>query len=149
MGIDVAAVEERIRKTPVPKVKKVALAYSGGLDSALCLQLLRDKYKVKEIVAITVDVGQGEAEVEMSMKKARAFDIEPLMIDVQKEFTEEWMAKAIKANSDYLGYPVSTSMTRQLIARKVAEVAVEQGCDALMEGSTGKGNDQYRMHNVF
>ena len=149
MGIDVAAVEKRIEETPVPKVKKVALAYSGGLDSALCLQLLRDKYKVKEVVAVTVDVGQGEAEIEMSRKKAEAFGIEPVMVDVREEFTEQWMARAIRANSDYLGYPVSTSMTRQLIARKVAEVALERGCDALMEGSTGKGNDQYRMHNVF
>ena len=56
---------------------------------------------------------------------------------------------AIKANSNYGGYPVSTSMTRQLIARKVAEQAVKMGCDALIEGSSGKGNDQYRMHNVF
>ncbi|MBV9228395.1 MAG: argininosuccinate synthase, partial [Chloroflexi bacterium] len=65
------------------------------------------------------------------------------------EFTKNWLTKAIQANSDYNGYPVSTSMTRQLIAAKVAQKAVELGCDALMEGSSGKGNDQYRMHNVF
>jgi argininosuccinate synthase len=59
------------------------------------------------------------------------------------------MAKAIRANSDYNGYPVSTSMTRQLVAKVVAEEAVRQGCDSIMEGSSGKGNDQYRMHNVF
>jgi len=73
----------------------------------------------------------------------------PITIDVRQEFTEHWLSKAIQANSDYNGYPVSTSMTRQLIAARVAQKALELGCDALMEGSSGKGNDQYRMHNVF
>ena len=147
--MDVKAIEKKIADTPVPKVKKVALAYSGGLDSSLCIKLLQDKYKVEEIILITVDVGQGEEEIKIGNDKAEALGRKPILIDARKEFTEEWMAKAIQANSDYLGYPVSTSMTRQLIARKVAEMAVENGCDALMEGSTGKGNDQYRMHNVF
>lgn len=147
--MDVKAIEKKIADTPVPKVKKVALAYSGGLDSSLCIKLLQDKYKAEEIILITVDVGQGEEEIKIGNDKANALGREPILIDARKEFTEEWMAKAIQANSDYLGYPVSTSMTRQLIARKVAEMAVEKGCDALMEGSTGKGNDQYRMHNVF
>jgi argininosuccinate synthase len=75
--------------------------------------------------------------------------ISPLIIDAKQEFTEQWLSKAIQANSDYNGYPVSTSMTRQLIAAHVAQKALELGCDALMEGSSGKGNDQYRMHNVF
>ncbi len=147
--MDVKAVERRIEETPTPEVKKVALAYSGGLDSSLCLKLLRDKYKAKETIPVTVDVGQGEEEIKIGREKAKLFNLEPVMVDVREEFTERWMAKAIQANSDYLGYPVSTSMTRQLIARKVAEVALERGCDAIMEGSTGKGNDQYRMHNVF
>ena len=80
---------------------------------------------------------------------AEVLKIDPILIDAKDEFTEEWMSRAIMANSDYLGYPVSTSMTRQLIAREVAMKAVEMGADALVEGSTGKGNDQYRMHNVF
>ena len=149
MKVNVEEVERKIEETEVPKVNKVALAYSGGLDSSLCLKLLRDKYKVEETIAVTVDVGQGEKEMEIGREKAKLFNLKPIEIDARDEFTEEWMAKAIRANSDYLGYPVSTSMTRQLIARKVAEVALEKGCDAIMEGSTGKGNDQYRMHNVF
>ena len=75
--------------------------------------------------------------------------VEPILVDAREEFTTEWLPKAIRANSDYNGYPVSTSMTRQLVARIVAQEAVKRGCDAVMEGSTGKGNDQYRMHNVF
>ena len=71
------------------------------------------------------------------------------MIDAKQEFSSVWLAKAIQANSDYNGYPVSTSMTRQLVAKIVALEAKQLGCDAILEGSTGKGNDQYRMHNVF
>ena len=135
--------------TDVPKVSVAILAYSGGLDSSLAVELLRRKYKAEKIVPITVDVGQGEEEIQLGFDRAKILGIDPILIDARDEFTEEWMAKALMANSDYMGYPVSTSMTRQLIARKVAEKAVEVGADALVEGSTGKGNDQYRMHNVF
>jgi len=149
--MDAKEIEAKVFATPVPQVTRVALAYSGGLDSSLCIELLRRVYKVKDknIVAITCDVGQGAEEVAVGKAKAKALGIKPIMIDVRKDFTENWLAKAIRANSDYEGYPVSTSMTRQLVAREVALKAVEMGCDALMEGSTGKGNDQYRMHNTF
>jgi argininosuccinate synthase len=139
----------KVEATSVPEVKKAAIAYSGGLDSSLGIELLRRVYQADEIVAITVDVGQGQEEIEEGRRKAKALDIQPIEIDATEEFTEQWLAKAIQANSDYNGYPVSTSMTRQLIARIVAQQAVKQGCDAVMEGSSGKGNDQYRMHNVF
>ena len=140
---------KKVAETDVPKIDIAILAYSGGLDSSLAVELLRRKYKAEKIVPITVDVGQGEEEIELGFDRAKVLNIDPILIDARDEFTEEWMAKAIMANSDYMGYPVSTSMTRQLIARKVAEKAVEVGADALVEGSTGKGNDQYRMHNVF
>jgi len=140
---------KKVEETEVPEVNVAALAYSGGLDSSLCVELLRRKYKAKKIIPIMVDVGQGEEEIKTGLDKAKVLKVEPILINAKDEFTEEWMAKAIMANSDYMGYPVSTSMTRQLIARKVAEKAVELGADALVEGSTGKGNDQYRMHNVF
>jgi argininosuccinate synthase len=140
---------KKIEKTETPKVSKVAVAYSGGLDSSLAIELLRRKYKAKKILPITIDIGQGEEEVLESRRKAKILKIKPLFFDLRKEFTEVWIARAIQANSDYLGYPVSTSMTRQIVARKAAEVAREEGCDAILEGSSGKGNDQYRMHNVF
>ncbi len=140
---------KKIEKTEVPKVNYVGVAYSGGLDSSLAIELLRRKYKAKKILAITIDVGQGEEEVLEARRKAEALKIKPLFFDLRKQFTEVWIARAIQANSDYLGYPVSTSMTRQIVARKVAEVALAKGCDAILEGSSGKGNDQYRMHNVF
>jgi len=147
--MDLRKILKKIQKTKTAKVDKVAVAYSGGLDSSLAIELLRRKYKAKKILPITIDVGQGEEEVLEGKRKAKALKIKPLFFDLRKEFTEVWIARAIQANSDYLGYPVSTSMTRQVVARKVAEVALANGCDAILEGSSGKGNDQYRMHNVF
>ena len=140
---------KKLDAVETPKLKKVALAYSGGLDSSLGVELLRRQYRVRQIVPITVDVGQGKEEIEESLAKAKALNIRPIMIDARREFTEQWISLAIRANSDYNGYPVSTSMTRQLVARIVALEAAKRGCDGIMEGSTGKGNDQYRMHNVF
>jgi len=141
------------------KVKKVALAYSGGLDSALCIklfldsalakELVGDAYGAEEVLPVTVDVGLDEQELNECKTKAELLNVSWTYIDAREEFANEWVSKAIRANSNYEGYPVSTSMTRQLIAQKVAEFALKNGCDALAEGSTGKGNDQYRMHNVF
>jgi len=139
----------KIESVEVPQGKHIALAYSGGLDSTLCVKLSAEKYHARQLTAITVVVGQGEQEMQESTERAAKLGIQPLVIDAKQEFTEQWLSKAIRANSDYNGYPVSTSMTRQLIASKIAIKALELGCDALMEGSTGKGNDQYRMHNVF
>ena len=147
--MNIQEILKKIEKTETPKVNKVAVAYSGGLDSSLAIELLRRKYKAKQILPITIDIGQGEEEVLESRRKAKILKIKPLFFDLRKEFTEVWIARAIQANSDYLGYPVSTSMTRQIVARKAAEVAGKEGCDAILEGSSGKGNDQYRMHNVF
>jgi argininosuccinate synthase len=140
---------EKIDATPVKTAKKVALAYSGGLDSSLCAVLAQEKYQVEDLFPITVDVGQGQDEVDAAIQKAKVLGITPIVLDAKQEFAELWLSKAIKANSNYQGYPVSTSMTRQLIAAKIASLALKLGCDAIMEGSSGKGNDQYRMHNVF
>lgn len=140
---------QKLDKTTVPQGKRIALAFSGGLDSSLCVVLAREKYHASALYAITVDVGQGDDEIAQSYEKASKLNITPTLIDARNEFATEWLTKAIQANSDYNGYPVSTSMTRQLIAAKIAQAAVQLGADALMEGSSGKGNDQYRMHNVF
>ena len=140
---------QKIENTQVAGARRVALAYSGGLDSSLCAVLAREKYQVEALYPITVDVGQGDDEMQAALDKARVLNLSPIVIDAREEFATEWLTRAIQANSSYEGYPVSTSMTRQLIARKIALKALELGCDAIMEGSSGKGNDQYRMHNVF
>jgi argininosuccinate synthase len=147
--IDANKVWAKVEASPAPEVNKACVAFSGGLDSSLGIELLRRKYMAKEIVAINVDVGQGAQEQAECAEKAKILKLEPVYLDAKKEFVDEWLTKAIRANSDYFGYPVSTSMTRQLIARVVGTRAAELGCDAILEGSTGKGNDQYRMHNVF
>ena len=146
---DWKSVWKKVQATEVQKVKKCAIAFSGGLDSSLGIELLRRKYKVKQIVTINIDVGQGDAEQEEMMAKAKVLKVKPIIIDAKQEFAKEWLPRAIYANSDYNGYPVSTSMTRQLVARIVALEARKLGCDSILEGSTGKGNDQYRMNNVF
>ena len=140
---------QKIASVDVPQGNTIAIAYSGGLDSTLCVKLSEEKYLSKKIIPISVDVGQGQEEIQQSIGRAEKLGITPIILDAKQEFTQNWLTKAIQANSDYNGYPVSTSMTRQLIAAKVALKALELGCDALMEGSSGKGNDQYRMHNVF
>jgi argininosuccinate synthase len=140
---------DKVGAASVPEPGRVALAFSGGLDSSLCVVLLREKYRAREVVPIHVDVGQGSDELAATRTKAAILGIEPIIIDAREEFADQWLRRAVMANSDYLGYPVATSMTRQLIARKVAEEALSLECDALAEGSSGKGNDQYRMHNVF
>ncbi|MCK4851244.1 MAG: argininosuccinate synthase, partial [Phycisphaerae bacterium] len=142
-------IEKKVLNQQVASVSKVAVAYSGGLDSSLAIEFLRRVYKAEKIVPITIDVGQGQEEIDLGNAKAKQLGIQPIIIDAKEEFSTQWLTKAIRANSDYNGYPVSTSMTRQLVARIVALEARKQGCDAVLEGSTGKGNDQYRMHNVF
>jgi argininosuccinate synthase len=139
----------KVEETPVPPVRKLALAFAGGLDSTLCALLAQRKYGAEEVVPILVDIGQGREELQEARDKATQLGLTPVVIDVQDEFSGIWLKKAIRANVDYNGYPCSTSLARQLIAAVVAQHAVEIGCDALMEGSTGKGNDQFRMHNVF
>lgn len=147
--MSISEILEKIHHIPIQKGQKVAVAFSGGLDSSLAIPLLRQIYDAKEIIPITIDIGQGEEEIKEVHDKSLVLGIQPLIIDAKKEFSNEWLSKAIQANSDYNGYPVSTSMTRQLVARIIALKAKELGCDAILEGSTGKGNDQYRMHNVF
>jgi len=121
-----SAIEQALHKidtVDVSQGKHIALAYSGGLDSTLCVKLSQLKYHARKLTAITVDVGQGEAEIGESSERAKKLGISPLVIDARQEFTEQWLSKAIQANSDYNGYPVSTSMTRQLIAAHVAQKA--------------------------
>lgn len=139
----------KVETTDVPQVRKLALAFAGGLDSTLCALLATRKYGAEEIVPLLVNIGQGADEVRVAREKAAALGLTLTVLDVQDEFSGIWLKKAIRANVDYNGYPCSTSLARQLISAVVAQKAVELGCDALMEGSTGKGNDQFRMHNVF
>ncbi len=126
-------------------VKKVALAYSGGLDTSVILQWLRDTYHC-EVVTFTADIGQGE-EVEPARAKALAMGIKEIYIDdLTEEFARDFVFPMFRANTIYEGeYLLGTSIARPLIAKRLIEIVNETGCDAICHGATGKGNDQVRF----
>ncbi|MBA1149134.1 argininosuccinate synthase [Ectothiorhodospiraceae bacterium WFHF3C12] len=126
-------------------VKKVVLAYSGGLDTSVILQWLRDTYNC-EVVTFTADLGQGE-ELEPARKKAQDFGVREIYIDdLREEFVRDFVFPMFRANTIYEGeYLLGTSIARPLIAKRQIEIARETGADAVCHGATGKGNDQVRF----
>lgn len=129
------------------EVKKVVLAYSGGLDTSVILKWLQDEYKC-EVVTFTADIGQGE-EVEPARAKAISLGIKPENIyieDLREEFVRDYVFPMFRANAIYEGeYLLGTSIARPLIAKRQAEIARSTGADAVSHGATGKGNDQVRF----
>ncbi len=126
-------------------IKKVVLAYSGGLDTSIILKWLQDVYDC-EVVTFTADIGQGE-EVEPARAKAEALGIREIYIeDLREEFARDYVFPMFRANAVYEGeYLLGTSIARPLIARRLVEIAAETGADAISHGATGKGNDQVRF----
>jgi argininosuccinate synthase len=129
------------------EVKKVVLAYSGGLDTSIILKWLQDEYNA-EVVTFTADLGQGE-EVEPAREKALACGIKPeniFILDIKEEFVKDYVFPMFRANAIYEGeYLLGTSIARPLIAQKQIEIAQQTGADAVSHGATGKGNDQVRF----
>ena len=129
--------------------EKVLLAFSGGLDTSVCVKLLEEKYDV-EVITACVDVGQGEEEMEKAKNSAANIGgLKHYNIDAKEEFANEYIARGIKANAEYEGYPLSTAFARPLIAQKLIEVAEKEGATAIAHGCTGKGNDQFRFEAVI
>ena len=126
-------------------IKKVVLAYSGGLDTSVIVRWLQDHYGC-EIVTFTADLGQGE-EVEPARAKAQAMGIKDIFIeDLREEFVRDFVFPMFRANTIYEGeYLLGTSIARPLIAKRLVEIANEVGADAISHGATGKGNDQVRF----
>ena len=128
-------------------VKKVVLAYSGGLDTSIILKWLQDEYKA-EVITFTADLGQGE-EVEPARAKAIACGIKPenvFILDIKEEFVKDYVFPMFRANAIYEGeYLLGTSIARPLIAKKLIDIANQTGADAVSHGATGKGNDQVRF----
>ncbi|MBE9540113.1 MAG: argininosuccinate synthase [Proteobacteria bacterium] len=126
-------------------VKKVVLAYSGGLDTSVIVRWLQDTYNC-EVVTFTADIGQGE-EVEPARAKAEALGIKEIYIDdLREEFVRDFVFPMFRANTIYEGeYLLGTSIARPLIAKRLIEIARETGADAISHGATGKGNDQVRF----
>ena len=126
-------------------IKKVVLAYSGGLDTSIILKWLQDTYGC-EVVTFTADIGQGE-EVEPARAKARAMGVKEIYIeDLKEEYARDFVFPMFRANTIYEGeYLLGTSIARPLIAKRLVEIANETGADAISHGATGKGNDQVRF----
>jgi argininosuccinate synthase len=126
-------------------VKKVVLAYSGGLDTSVIVRWLQDTYKT-EVVTFTADIGQGE-ELEPAREKAKALGVKQIYIDdLREEFVRDFVFPMFRANTIYEGeYLLGTSIARPLIAKRLIEIANETGADAISHGATGKGNDQVRF----
>ncbi len=126
-------------------IKKVVLAYSGGLDTSVILRWLQDTYHC-EVVTFTADLGQGE-EVEPARAKAEMMGIKEIYIeDLREEFVRDYVFPMFRANALYEGtYLLGTSIARPLIAKRQIEIAAEVGADAVSHGATGKGNDQVRF----
>lgn len=127
------------------KIKKVVLAYSGGLDTSIILKWLQDEYNC-EVVTFTADIGQGE-EVEPAREKAKAAGVTEIYIDdLREEFARDFVFPMFRANTIYEGeYLLGTSIARPLISKRQIEIANETGADAVSHGATGKGNDQVRF----
>jgi argininosuccinate synthase len=126
-------------------VKKVVLAYSGGLDTSVILKWLEDEYDC-EVVTFTADIGQGE-EVEPARAKAEKYGVREIYIEnLQEEFVRDFVYPMFRANTIYEGeYLLGTSIARPLIAKRLVEIARETGADTVSHGATGKGNDQVRF----
>src|SRR5918911_2461642 len=126
-------------------VKKVVLAYSGGLDTSVILRWLQETYRC-EVVTFTADLGQGE-ELEPARKKAELLGIKEVFVeDLREEFVRDFVFPMFRANALYEGvYLLGTSIARPLIAKRLIEIAHETGADAIAHGATGKGNDQVRF----
>ncbi len=126
-------------------IKKIVLAYSGGLDTSIMLKWLQEQYQA-EIVTFTADLGQGE-ELDPARKKAEMFGIKDIrIVDLREEFVRDFVFPMFRANALYEGqYLLGTSIARPVIAKHLVDIARETGADAIAHGATGKGNDQVRF----
>jgi argininosuccinate synthase len=129
-------------------MKRVALAFSGGLDTTVCVPLLEEEYGYDEVVGVTVDVGQPAAEFAEARETADALGLEHHVVDAKSEFADLCL-DAVRADATYQGYPLGTALARPVIAEAILEVAAEAGCSGVAHGCTGKGNDQLRFEAVW
>ena len=127
---------------------KVALAFSGGLDTTVCVPLLEEEYDYDEVIGVTVDVGQPAEEFDEAEETAEALDLDHHVVDAKAEFAEQCL-DAVTANATYQGYPLGTALARPVIAEAILDVAEAEDCDGIAHGCTGKGNDQLRFEAVW
>lgn len=128
------------------RAEKVVLAYSGGVDTSVCIPYLKEEWGVKEVITLAADLGQGDELGPIKEKAVKAGAAVSLVADATETFVKDYAFPAIQANALYENrYPLSTALARPLIAKLLVEAAVEYGADAVAHGCTGKGNDQVRF----
>jgi argininosuccinate synthase len=127
---------------------RVALAFSGGLDTTVCVPLLEEEYGYDEVIGVTVDVGQPDVEFAEARETADALDVQHHVVDAREEFAALCL-RSVQANATYQGYPLGTALARPVIAAAIRDVAAAEDCVALAHGCTGKGNDQLRFEAVW
>jgi len=131
------------------EIKKVVVAYSGGLDTSIILSWIKETYKA-EVIAVCVDVGQGKELSGLKEKAKKTGASKCYIIDAKKEFVTDYIYKAVKAEALYENkYYLGTSLARPVIAQKIAEIVKKENADAVCHGATGKGNDQVRFELAF
>ena len=130
-------------------MRKIVLVYSGGLDTSVCIPLMREEYNFDHVITVTVDVGQPAEDIQQAEERATRLGTEHYTVDAKEMFVEHFCWPAVRANGDYQGYPISTSIARPLIALKAVEKAQELGANAFGHGCTGKGNDQFRLEYIM
>lgn len=128
------------------RATKAVLAYSGGVDTSVCIPYMKEEWGVEEVITLAADLGQGDELDPIREKALTSGASESLVADLQEEFIRDYAFPSIQANALYENrYPLSTALARPLIAKKLVEVAAEYGADAVAHGCTGKGNDQVRF----
>lgn len=127
----------------------VVLAYSGGLDTSICIPLLKEQYGYDRVVTVAANVGQRDEEISVAEEKGKKLADTHYTVDLRQEFVDRCLFPSIKANGLYEGYPMGTSLARPVIAEAVVKIAKKEGATAVAHGCTGKGNDQLRFDVVF
>ena len=127
----------------------IVLAYSGGLDTSICIPMLKERYDYDRVVTVAVNVGQRDEEIDVATKKGKKLADRHYTIDVRERFVAEHIFPAIKANGSYEGYPMGTSLARPLTAEEVVKIAKKEKATAIAHGCTGKGNDQLRFDFII
>ena len=127
------------------KIKKVVLAYSGGLDTSIIIPWLKENYNNPEIIAVSGNVGQADELDGLEEKALKTGASKLYVLDLTKEFVEDFIFPTVKAGAKYEEYLMGTAFARPLIGVKLAEIALQEGADAICHGCTGKGNDQVRF----
>ena len=127
------------------KIKKVVLAYSGGLDTSVIIPWLKENYDGCEVIAVAADVGQGKELSGLEAKALKTGASKLYIEDLTQEFVDEYVIPTVKAGAKYEGYLLGTAFARPIIAKRIVEIAKAEGADAIAHGCTGKGNDQVRF----